>query len=104
MLDILQVSLKKENYIYERFDGSTPVAKRKTILERFEKNPGNDLPLQNFWSSFFLEVNVLLISLKAGGHGLQLVAANVVFLMDPWWNRKLLFLSFREFAKIVNKV
>lgn len=29
---------------------------------------------------------VLLISLKAGGLGLQLVAANVVFLMDPWWN------------------
>jgi SNF2 family DNA or RNA helicase len=28
----------------------------------------------------------LLISLKAGGLGLQLVAANVVFLMDPWWN------------------
>ncbi len=51
--------------------GSTPLAKRKEHVETFQ-SPGGP--------------PVFLISLKAGGVGLNLTAADYVFIMDPWWN------------------
>ena len=51
-------------------DGSTPIAKRKQLVERFQKG----------------EAQVFFISLKAGGLGLNLTGANYVIHLDPWWN------------------
>jgi superfamily II DNA or RNA helicase len=54
-----------------RLDGSTPVSKRKGIVEGFQ---GCEGPA------------VFLLSLKAGGQGLNLTRATYVFHLDPWWN------------------
>ena len=51
-------------------DGSTPQGERARLVARFQA----------------LECPVFLISLKAGGTGLNLTAADTVILMDPWWN------------------
>ena len=51
-------------------DGSTPLAKRKQMVEAFQHG----------------EAQVFFISLKAGGLGLNLTAANYVIHLDPWWN------------------
>ncbi len=55
---------------YQYLDGSTPVAQRKQAVEAFQSGDGD----------------VFLISLKAGGTGLNLTAADYVIHMDPWWN------------------
>jgi len=52
-------------------DGSLAQKKRAEILEEFKTDP---------------TIHVFLISLKAGGVGLNLVVANHAFLVDPWWN------------------
>ena len=54
---------------YVRLDGST--RDRAAVVERFQTDD---------------DVSVFLISLKAGGTGLNLTAADHVFLFDPWWN------------------
>jgi len=70
-LDILEEELLKEGVHYLRLDGSTPTAKRKKLVESFQngKSP-----------------SVFLLSLKAGGQGLNLTRASYVFHLDPWWN------------------
>jgi SNF2 family DNA or RNA helicase len=55
---------------YQYLDGSTPVKKRRQAVEAFQSGEGD----------------VFLISLKAGGTGLNLTAADYVIHMDPWWN------------------
>ena len=72
MLDILQQELVAENIGYYRIDGSTSKEKRLELVNDF--NDGRD------------NVNVFLISLKAGGTGLNLTGADVVIHFDPWWN------------------
>ncbi len=69
MLSIVRGHLDKKGVVYEYLDGRT--RNRKDIVERFQNDP--DCP-------------VFLISLKAGGLGLNLTAADYVFLLDPWWN------------------
>src|SRR5208282_5886828 len=61
--------LEKQGIAYEYLDGKTQ--DRKERVERFQN--GTDS-------------KVFLISLKAGGVGLNLTAAEYVFLLDPWWN------------------
>ncbi len=69
MLGIIksQVESKGWNYVY--LDGSSK--DREGIVQKFQEDP---------------EVSVFLISLKAGGVGLNLTAADYVFIFDPWWN------------------
>lgn len=55
---------------YFYLDGSTPMAKREKMVKEFQKGKNN----------------VFLISLKAGGLGLNLTGANYVIHLDPWWN------------------
>lgn len=55
---------------YFYLDGTVPAKERKDLVDRF--NSG--------------EVDVFLISLKAGGSGLNLTGADTVLLLDPWWN------------------
>ena len=70
MLHIIEKRLRQENIPYLYLDGDTPPAKRLELTERF--NSG--------------ETNVFLISLKAGGTGLNLTGADLVIHYDPWWN------------------
>lgn len=69
MLSIVKEELDKVGIKYEYLDGKT--TKRQECVERFQNDP---------------ECQVFLISLKAGGLGLNLTAAEYVFLLDPWWN------------------
>ena len=69
MLAILRRHLDREGVRYEYLDGKT--RDRQACVERFQTNP---------------ECKLFLISLKAGGVGLNLTAAQYVFLLDPWWN------------------
>lgn len=70
-LDILQKYLDEHGFDYIRLDGSTPVGKRKKLIEKFQTSEN---PL------------IFLLSLKAGGQGLNLTKASYVFHLDPWWN------------------
>lgn len=70
MLDILQKRLDEENIRYFSLVGSTPKERRIRMTEEF--NSG--------------DVPVFCISLKAGGTGLNLTAADIVIHFDPWWN------------------
>ncbi len=68
-LAIVRDRLNKSGIVYEYLDGKT--VDRKAKVDRFQTDPGCGL---------------FLISLKAGGVGLNLTAASYVFLLDPWWN------------------
>ncbi|MEX1023951.1 MAG: DEAD/DEAH box helicase [Planctomycetota bacterium] len=68
-LRVVRARFEERGITYEYLDGRT--RKRKEKVERFQSDP--DCP-------------VFLISLKAGGHGLNLTKADYVFLLDPWWN------------------
>ena len=70
MLQILAVRLKKEGIGCFLLTGATPVRERDAMVSAFGTAPEP----------------VFLISLKAGGLGLNLTAADVVVLYDPWWN------------------
>lgn len=63
--------LNKNNISYSYIDGQTPAKERLRLVNKF--NEGN-------------ENKVFLISLKAGGTGLNLTSADVVIHFDPWWN------------------
>ncbi len=71
MLDIIESDLKKENIHYYRLDGTTPKNRRIGMVNSFNQD----------------EVPVFLISLRAGGTGLNLTGADIVIQYDPWWNR-----------------
>jgi SNF2 family DNA or RNA helicase len=68
MLNIIEQMVQELNIDYVRLTGETK--DRKTPIERFQN----------------LEVPLFLISLKAGGTGLNLTAADTVIHIDPWWN------------------
>ncbi len=68
-LSIVRRRLDQQSVAYEYLDGKTP--NRGVAVERFQRDPNCKL---------------FLISLKAGGQGLNLTAAEYVFLLDPWWN------------------
>ena len=71
MLDLVGIVLKKEGFHFVRLDGSMNQKQRETSLRKFRTNPG---------------VNIFLMSLRAGSLGLNLTAASMVILLDPWWN------------------
>ncbi|HEV7682737.1 MAG TPA: SNF2-related protein [Pyrinomonadaceae bacterium] len=68
-LAIVRRRLDLEGIDYEYLDGKT--SRRDLAVERFQNDP---------------KCKLFLISLKAGGQGLNLTAAEYVFLLDPWWN------------------
>ena len=71
MFPILEKKLKKEGITYYKLTGQTEVSERIHLVDAFNTNP---------------EVKVFLISLKAGGTGLNLTGADMVIHYDPWWN------------------
>lgn len=68
-LEIIENYLKKEKILYTLLTGAS--TGREGIVKKFQENDN---------------CRVFLISLKAGGVGLNLTAADYVFLIDPWWN------------------
>jgi SNF2 family DNA or RNA helicase len=69
-LSIVKKRIEAENISYQYLDGSTSPAKRKKAVEAFQAGEGD----------------LFLLSLKAGGSGLNLTAADYVVHLDPWWN------------------
>lgn len=69
LLAIVRTHLDERKIVYEYLDGRT--RDRGARVKRFQEDPACPL---------------FLISLKAGGHGLNLTAADYVFILDPWWN------------------
>lgn len=71
MLALIKDKLHQENIHYAYLDGSTSPAEREVAVRTFQTEKA---------------CRVFLVSLKAGGTGLNLTAADYVFLVDPWWN------------------
>ncbi|WP_449371701.1 DEAD/DEAH box helicase [Arachidicoccus ginsenosidivorans] len=72
MLHLIAHACLENGIDYYHFDGSTPTPLRHEMVSKFQSE-GDDK-------------TVFLISLKAGNAGLNLTAAQYVFLVDPWWN------------------
>ena len=71
MFEIIEKEIDKLGIQYYKLIGSTPIDKRISMVESFNRNE---------------DVKIFLISLKAGGTGLNLTGADVVIHYDPWWN------------------
>jgi len=69
-LKLIREMLEVEKITYQYLDGSTPAAARQVQVDQFQNG----------------DATAFLISLKAGGTGLNLTAADYVIHMDPWWN------------------
>lgn len=69
-LDLIENKIKVAGWKMARIDGSQSIKKRGEQVELFQNG----------------DAQIFLISLKAGGFGLNLTAASYIFLMDPWWN------------------
>ena len=71
MIDIVEWRMKKENFVIRKLVGLMPVTARAQNLHDFCTDPN---------------VDAIIMSLKSGGEGLNLQAANYVFVLEPWWN------------------
>ncbi|MFT6897946.1 MAG: SNF2 family DNA or RNA helicase [Paraglaciecola sp.] len=69
-LQLIKQHIEAKGFSYQYLDGSTPQKRRQEGVNAFQRGEGD----------------VFLISLKAGGSGLNLTAADYVIHMDPWWN------------------
>ncbi|GHV06462.1 SWF/SNF family helicase [Bacteroidia bacterium] len=69
-LNIVRKAIEKAGFSYQYLDGSTSNVKRQAAVHNFQKG----------------ESDLFLVSLKAGGLGLNLTAADFVIHLDPWWN------------------
>jgi SNF2 family DNA or RNA helicase len=70
MLDLIAERLRDLGLPFDSLTGDTPPAARASLVQRFQRQ----------------EMPLLLVSLKAGGVGLNLTAADTVIQVDPWWN------------------
>ncbi len=70
-LKLIKNELLRDNIDFEYLDGQSSKKQRQESVTRFQDNPA---------------CRVFLISLKAGGTGLNLTAADYVYIVDPWWN------------------
>jgi SNF2 family DNA or RNA helicase len=71
MLDLIENYLKKEGIPFGTLKGNMSIAKRQSMIDRFNSDP---------------ECRVFCASLLAGGVGIDLTAANAVIHYDRWWN------------------
>ncbi len=70
MLELLEKDIKKQSISYYKITGDTGKAKRLELVDDFNSD----------------STPIFLISLKAGGTGLNLTSADIVIHYDPWWN------------------
>jgi SNF2 family DNA or RNA helicase len=73
MLDLLGRDLQESQLPFFRLDGSTAAEERQQLVNQFNNTED--------------PTRIFLLSLKAGNAGLNLTAADYVFLFDPWWNK-----------------
>ncbi|MCX5688540.1 MAG: DEAD/DEAH box helicase, partial [Planctomycetota bacterium] len=73
LLAIVRSALDQRGIAHEYLDGQTPLKERAKAVDRFQKVDAKS-------------PRVFVVSLKAGGVGLNLTAADYVFILDPWWN------------------
>lgn len=71
MLDILEQSLRRNDFTFLRMDGSTPIKERQKLVDRFNNDP---------------KVDIFLLTTKVGGLGVNLTGASRVIIYDPDWN------------------
>lgn len=71
MLQLIKDNFEKSGITYCYLDGKTPMKQRKEEVEKFQEDE---------------TIKTFLISLKAGGVGLNLTVADYVYIVDPWWN------------------
>ena len=71
MFEIIEKELSERSIKYFKLTGSTKVDERIALVDEFNQNA---------------DIGVFLISLKAGGTGLNLIGADMVIHYDPWWN------------------
>jgi non-specific serine/threonine protein kinase len=71
MLRLIRAALEERGIPYLYLDGSVPAEERRRAVQQFQEED---------------DTRIFLISLKAGGVGLTLTAADYVYLVDPWWN------------------
>ena len=72
MLHLIAAALTEKNITYYHFDGDTKVEDRMDMVSKFQEEES--------------ATNVFLMTLKTGNAGINLTAADYVFLVDPWWN------------------
>ncbi|XP_019388108.1 PREDICTED: helicase-like transcription factor [Crocodylus porosus] len=72
-LSLIETPLRESGFVFTRLDGSMPQKKRVEAIQCFQSSQAGS-------------PTIMLLSLKAGGVGLNLTAASRVFLMDPAWN------------------
>ena len=77
MLDIIRRRLMEKGISFYVLKGDTPKTERLKLVNKFNEN----------------DTKVFLISLKAGGTGINLTGADVVIHYDPWWNLSLIHIS-----------
>ncbi|KAM3239995.1 hypothetical protein ACQJBY_053591 [Aegilops geniculata] len=70
-LDLLEIPLSRHGISFTRLDGTLNLQQREKVIREFSEDK---------------RILVLLMSLKAGGVGINLTAASNAFVMDPWWN------------------
>lgn len=70
-LDLLQIPLSRNKIPFVRLDGTLNQQQRERVIKQFSEES---------------DILVLLMSLKAGGVGINLTAASNAFVLDPWWN------------------
>ena len=71
MLDMIEKWVQQQSFYLERIDGSITGKTRQAAIDRFQKKQGS---------------GIFIISLKAGGVGINLTSADYVMHLDPWWN------------------
>lgn len=71
MIDLVEWSLRSSGIKVVKLTGSMPMPERRSVLAAFKTDPS---------------VSVIILSLKAGGEGLNLQEATHVFVLEPWWN------------------
>ncbi len=71
-LDLVEVVLGRNHFKFVRLDGTTSQKERERVLREFRANA---------------KISIMLISLRAGGVGLNLTTASRVFMLDMWWNK-----------------
>ncbi|TKA24865.1 hypothetical protein B0A50_06594 [Salinomyces thailandicus] len=70
-LDLIEIALEDHNVGFLRLDGSMSIRQRTAVLTQFQTDPN---------------ITLLLVSIKAGGQGLNFTAANKVYMMEPQYN------------------
>ena len=82
-LDLISPALTRDGIRFLRFDGAMNQKARAAVLEEFSADSSL---AQGKGKNSRCGASVLLLSLRAGGVGLNLTVANRVFMMDPWWS------------------